>query len=36
MTTTIENYLKDGIVSFAFEKIIMKLNEKGITKEKTN
>ena len=34
MTTTIENYLKDGIVSFAFEKIIMKLNEKGILKKK--
>ena len=34
MTTTIENYLKDGIVSFAFDKIIMKLNEKGILKKK--
>ena len=34
MATTVKNYLDDGIVSFAFPKIIMKLNEKGILKKK--
>ena len=34
MATTVKNYLDDGIVSFAFPKIIMKMNEKGILKKK--
>ena len=34
MATTVKNYLDDGIVSFAFPKIIMEMNGKGILKKK--
>ena len=34
MTTTIDNYLKDDIVSFAFEKIETYTNAKGEIKKK--
>ena len=34
MTTTIENYLNDGIVSFAFPKIDTYINERGEVKKK--
>ena len=35
MATTIENYLTDGIVSFAFPKIDTYTNERGEVKKKT-